>query len=453
MTALALLALLLAEPAADPCAGDASDRAPDPRCGEALDGRTAAEPSTARQVGQAALAVPRVATKVALWPIVKTADVVENNHVVDWVQAILTTDDGLVGVRPELQYSTSFVPTGGLRFFYRRLPGPGGELMLRGRTAGPAIVLGQLGLRGPDASGLALLVTYDRRNDRLFAGVGPNTDADLAAAGQGGGRYASNNLGAELRWSRRLPLRLVAQARADVQRRDYSAHDVSGGDSVSEVFGLPAAECAARGLAVPCVDEAAMPGFNRGVRLAHGGGGLMLDLRSPARDGGGFTLATEASVASGIAGDPSRHAMLSAESVAALGGNDRLFLLRARAAMVERLSSAPVPFDELVVPSGIYDMRGWATGRWRGESGLVGTAEYRWYIAANLDATLFADVGTVAGPRFANLDWDRWFPSFGVGFRYYKPSGAYWDARARDGIQIAYAPEGGLRLLFSMAAF
>jgi hypothetical protein len=43
--------------------------------------------------------------------------------------------------------------------------------------------------------------------------------------------------------------------------------------------------------------------------------------------------------------------------------------------------------------------------------------------------------------------------SFGLGFRFYRPQGAYWDARALDGIQIAYAPEGGLRLLFGMAAF
>ena len=67
---------------------------------------------------------------------------------------------------------------------------------------------------------------------------------------------------------------------------------------------------------------------------------------------------------------------------------------------------------------------------------------YRWYISAYLDATLFVDVGTVAGPRFAGFDGTRWFPSYGLGFRYYQPQGAYWEARALDGIQIAYAPEG-----------
>jgi hypothetical protein len=453
MTALAMLALVLAESGADPCATPAGERAPDPRCGETLDGRAPAEPSAARKAGQAALAVPRVATQAVFWPVVKTTDAVESYHLVDWARAILTTDDGLVGVRPELQYSTSFVASGGARVFYRRLPGTGSEIMFRARSGGPAIVLGQIGLRGPDRSGLSLLAAFDRRNDRLFAGAGPHTIADLTALGEGLSRYASDNLGAELRWSRRLPLHFVVGAHADAQHRDYRAGGVTGGVSVTDIYGLPAAECAARGLAAPCVDEAQMPGFNRGLRLAHAGAGAMLDLRSPARDSRGFSLAADGTVARGVAGDPSRHATLSAESVGAFGGDDRVFLLRARAVMVERLASAPIPFEELVTPSGQYDMRGFATGRLRGDSGLVGSAEYRWYISANLDATLFADVGTVAGPRFSNVDWDRWFPSFGVGFRYYHPQGAYWDARAQDGIQIAYAPEGGLRLLFSMAAF
>jgi hypothetical protein len=249
-------------------------------------------------------------------------------------------------------------------------------------------------------------------------------------------RYGSDNLAAELRWTRRLPLRLVASGFGDVQRRDYQATDVRNGPPATAMFGA---------------DE--MPGFARGVRLAHAGAGLELDLRDPARDGGGFSLEATATFARGIAGDPSRHALLTAESVAAIGGSDRVLLFRARAAMVERLSTAPIPFDALVVPSGLTDMRGFPTGRYRGESALVGSLEYRWYISMYFDATLFADVGTVAGPRLAGIEWDRWLPSFGLGFRYYKTQGPYWQARARDGIQLAYAPEGGLRVLLTMAAF
>ena len=189
MTAAAGLALLIAAaaagatpPAEDPCAVPPGERAPDPRCGETLDGRVPAEASAGRQVARAALVVPRLATKAVLWPIVETTDFLEYHRVVDWGRALLTTDDGLIGVRPELQYSTSFLPTGGARFFYRRLPGKGSEIMTRFRTAGPAAMLGQIGVRGPDWLGLSLLATWNRRSDRLFAGVGPNTDEELALA-------------------------------------------------------------------------------------------------------------------------------------------------------------------------------------------------------------------------------------------------------------------------------
>ena len=295
------------------------------------------------------------------------------------------------------------MPTGGARFFYRRLPGPGSEIMTRFRTAGPAAMLVQVGLRGPDWLGLSLVATWNQRHDRLFAGMGPNTEEELEAAGQGRARYGFENLGAELLWSRRLPWRLVARARGGLDRRDYHANDVIGGPSVADLYGVPADVCAARGVPAPCVDEAEMPGFYRGLRIARAGGGLVLDLRNPARDGGGFSLAADATFAQGLAGDPSRHATYVAETVAAIGGNDRLFLLRARATMVERLGAAPIPFEELVIPSGMIDMRGFPDGRLRDASGLVGSAEYRWYISAYLDATLFVDVGTVAGPRFAGL--------------------------------------------------
>ena len=121
--------------------------------------------------------------------------------------------------------------------------------------------------------------------------------------------------------------------------------------------------------------------------------------------------------------------------------------------MVERFGSAPVPFEELVMPSGRAGMRGFPEGRFRGESGLVGTAEYRWYILSNLDATLFVDVGTVAGPRFSHMDWDRWFPSFGTGLRYHQRAVRYWEAPVLDGVQFAYAPDGGFRVLLALAAF
>jgi hypothetical protein len=436
-----------------PCALPLHERPPDPRCGEPLDGRAPAEPTDARQFARAALVVPRLATQAVLWPAVATTTVIERHQVLDWTRALLTSDDGLVGVSPEVQYATGFLPSAGARVFYRRLPGPGTELMASFRTAGPAVLVGQLGWRGPDWTGLALVGTWNRRNDRLFAGIGPNTEGELAGVGQGSARYASNNLGAGLHWTHRLPARLLVQAHGGVERRDYWATDVNGGPSVTARFGLPAEACAARSLPAPCVDEAEMPGFYTGLRVARAGGGLGLDLRKRSRDGSGFSLSTDSTFTRGVAGDPSRHATYSAETVAALGGSDKVLLVRARATMVDNLSGVPIPFDELVRPAASIDMRGFPDGRLRGQSGLFGSAEYRWYISGDLDATLFADVGTVADARFSGLDRSRWFPSYGLGFRFYNAAAAYWEARPLAGLQIAYAPEGNLRLLLSTAPF
>ena len=121
----------------DACARPDSERAPDLRCGETLDGRSPAEPPASLTAARVALAGPRLAATAVLWPVVKTTDVVEHYRLLDWMEAVLTTDDGLVGVRPVLHYSTSFTPTAGARVFFRRLPGPGSEIDAGFQTAGP----------------------------------------------------------------------------------------------------------------------------------------------------------------------------------------------------------------------------------------------------------------------------------------------------------------------------
>ena len=462
LSGLALAAASLAVPAGpargddDPCAGDPVNRAPDPRCGEPLDGRTVPDPPASVQAARVALAVPRAATRVVLWPVVKTTDVVEEYQLAAWLRALLTTDDGLVGIRPVLNYSTSFLPTGGVRGFYDRLPGHqrGSDAQAQFQTAGPSVMIAEARARGPDWLGLSMFASWNRRDDRLFAGIGPNTDDELTAAGHGPARYGSDNWMVALRWDRALGGWVSVDLTGDVVRRDYRSGDVNGGPSVATLFGLPPDACAAQGLSAGCVDPAQLPGFATGVRLAHAGGGVAFTARDrAARDGSGAGIRFDGAIAQGFAGDPSRHATLAGESVLALGGHDRQLLLRGKASVVERLGDAPVPFDELVSPAGALGLRGFADGRFRGPSGIVTSAEYRWYISAYLDAALFTDVGTVAGPRFEGLGASQWFPDFGLGFRFYKPQGPYWETQALSGLQLAYAPQGGLRVLLSMASF
>ena len=139
----------------------------------------------------------------------------------------------------------------------------------------------------------------------------------------------------------------------------------------------------------------------------------------------------------------------------ALGGRDRALILRGQAAVVEPLGASFIPFDELVSPTGAAGMRGFPLGRFRDRSGIVGTLEWRWLVSSSIDASLFTDAGTVAGPWFEGLRWNNVFPSFGAGLRFFNLKDArYWTAEPGFGIQVAYAPQGtGVRLLLTAAAF
>jgi hypothetical protein len=417
------------------CDVPAAERAPDARCGEALDGRGPDAAARALTVPRAVLWVPRLASRALFWPVLQAGGFVESHHLPGWYEAILTSDDGLVGVRPVLHYSTGFLPSGGLRAFYRRLPA-GSGVGAAFQTAGPAVLLGELDVAGPTWSGVMLRGVFSRRSDRLYAGIGPNSEAELAARGEGLSRFGSDIFLAELRWAHALPARFVAGAHADLQRRDYRGTDVRGGPPVGDLY-----------------DPALIPGFGGGLRVAHAGATIVWDARDHDRDGSGVSAMVDATVGQGLAGDASRHIMTSAEVVGSLGDLDRAVIVRGRAAAVRRLSDAPVPFEELVLPAGPLGLRGFAEGRFRGESGVVASAEYRWYIASRVDASLFTDVGTVAGPGFSGLGQARWFPDFGVGLRLFSRAAQYWEGSVQTGIQLAYAPDGGFRTLFTVAAF
>ena len=156
----------------------------------------------------------------------------------------------------------------------------------------------------------------------------------------------------------------------------------------------------------------------------------------------------------GVAADPSRQARLGFDGVAQIGGIDRALLLRFVAAAVEPLGRAPVPFDEMVSPSGANGIRGLPDGLLRDRSGLVGTAEYRWLISSAIDASLFVDSGAVAGPWFAGLSPADFRTSVGVGLRFYGRGNArYWQESASQGVQVAYARGQGVRLILTLAMF
>ena len=217
-------------PAPVDCGAPPETRAPDPRCGEALDGRAPPGPDSSA-FARGALAVPRVATQVLLWPIVETSDVVEHHHLLDWMATLLTTDDGLVGVRPYLHYSTGFLASIGARLFWRRLPGHH-ELAAHLETGGPHIIVTRLHFRplkpatpGPgepplfralEPLGFIFDLTWNLRDDRLFAGHRPEQQA---GSHRRGGRARALRLERDRRRAALVPPAAAAARRAAPRRR------------------------------------------------------------------------------------------------------------------------------------------------------------------------------------------------------------------------------------------
>jgi hypothetical protein len=425
-------------PADEPAACDAPERAPDPRCNDNLDGRDAPQASTARAIARIALAPPRAAARLALLPVVVTTTAVERHDVLPWLRAVTTSDDGKLGVRPTVQYTTGFVATVGLRVFYRRLPDPLSEASASFKMGTVNVMRGELGLTGTERLGLSFGAFWDRRDDRLFAGIG-NPPAGALPPIEA--RYRADVYRAEALWSTRRERPLTLNLRAGFEGRDYRAGEVHGGPALAVVY-------AAAPELVPGYDV----NVNRALLFQRAR--LALDLRPGARDASGVEIGLEGGLMQGIAADPSRHARVGVDAVASLGGADRALVFRFMAAAVEPLGAAPVPFDELVSPCGVTGMRGLPDGLLRDRSGMVGTAEYRWLISSGIDATLFVDEGAVAGPRFAGLAARDFHTSFGGGLRFYGGGLArYWEERVTQGVQVAYAPGRGIRLMLTAAVF
>ena len=87
-----------------------------------------------------------------------------------------------------------------------------------------------------------------------------------------------------------------------------------------------------------------------------------------------------------------------------LDGHGRLVDVSIAGLFADPTSSAPMPFTELVTLGGEIWMTGYLPGRLVDRSAAVAALDYRWPIAAAVDATLHAAVGNVFGPHLDGFD-------------------------------------------------
>jgi outer membrane protein assembly factor BamA len=124
--------------------------------------------------------------------------------------------------------------------------------------------------------------------------------------------------------------------------------------------------------------------------------------------------------------------------IAFLNGQ-REIVFRARAVLTDSFGADGVPFYLQPQLGGSYDLRGFRARRFYDNNSTIVNAEYRWEIANDLDAALFADAGKVFHTVRQWLPLRHLESSYGFGFRVRRNSDVFcrFDfGYSREGPQI-----------------
>src|SRR5439155_25001229 len=162
----------------------ADSKAPDVRHGERYDGRDA-RPSVRPYllaVPRLLLVVPRLAVRgidAAARPLMQWN---EREHIAERVVGALTSDDGLIGVRPAVNFESGYRPSFGVLYFTERLP-RGTRVTVSSAIGGPETLLQDAHATVPlwhRRAALDVDARYRRRDDELYTGIGMHSPLPFA---------------------------------------------------------------------------------------------------------------------------------------------------------------------------------------------------------------------------------------------------------------------------------
>ena len=298
------------------CLARAAEPPPDPSRGESYDG-VAHHPSATDD----ALAVPRILLsplrllmRGLAVPVHHLLDWDEVHHVHEMAFAAFSSRDGLIGVRPAFQYSISFAPVVGLRFFDQKLLGPTTDFGVTAMTGGIHIVYAEVAAR-PTPADRALEATvrvaYNRRNDQVFTGIGYATETNALNQPS---RYAIDAVdgGGRLTW---LAARgVTANLDTMVGVRRFGNGTIVGGEQpIASVYCIRSLS----GLCVPgTVDPLRVPGFNQGTQFFRAAANFLFDSRDNMyRPSSGALVELGADWSHGLGWDDSDYVRLHAGAV------------------------------------------------------------------------------------------------------------------------------------------
>jgi hypothetical protein len=419
---------------------------PDPARGERYDGRTSAPPDRdwAYWPGRVALFPFRLLFWGLEPPAHYTTELEQRHNIYRHLHDLMTSRDGLIGLRPEAQWTLSFKPSFGALFFDER-------------SLGYETSLRALAMGGPDVAHAELLVQpipfswpvqltvggrYDRRNDHLFAGI--DNTLPVPPGQLGPSRFLADALDFDAVVGLRLVQPLVLSFGAAFGWRQFADGEPYNGDpSITEVWCVRLQS----GACIPnTVSNTLVPGFNSGTRFFRASAGLTLDLRdSLAHATTGFLLSVGADYSHGLAGDDSNYFRLFGAGTLPINlwRHRHVLLASVATEILAPIGIVPVPFSELPTLGGPDNLRGFRTDIFRGQTSFIVTGEYRFPVWMWMDAVIFADYGGVLGQWYAGFGRHQLQPDLGVGLRMFGRD-HFWLR-----VQLAYGWGEGWRFTLS----
>jgi outer membrane protein assembly factor BamA len=335
-------------------------------------------------------------------PVVGLATLIEKYELQNWVRRVFVFRDGDAGIFPTFLYEFGTYASLGAYFYHDDLFRPGHDLIIHGGFWTDdwlrLVLKDDLTVFRDDTGLVETRVLYVRRPDRPFHGIGPDTNQDAETF------YRIDRFDARTSLAGHLGPLDEARLALGFRRTRF---DDGKSPSISELFDPTDAEV--------------VPGFG-GYELVTTGLDVALDTRSPdlvRTSGTGVRLELFGT----FNVDPSKPDL----RFVRWGGEGALFLditghnnvlgFRAYTEFAEPLDDETIPFFELPSLGGDEKMRGFISGRFRGNSVFLVTAEYRYPVWALLDASVFVSGGNAFGSYLDGLRLDRLFLSWGLGLR------------------------------------
>jgi hypothetical protein len=297
------------------------------------------------------------------------------------------------GFAPIAFVDFGFRPSAGLYLFWDDAFTPGNDYHLHASTGGSdwfAVVFSNR-IRFRERGALTLRLTYLRRPDLAFFGIGPDApQADRS-------RYRDARLEASVLET--VPMWRTSRVDLEVGIRRVHLGAGHFGDDPSVETSVASGD-----FPVPY-------GLDRGYTAPRGHLLATLDSRRPRpAAGSGVRLELEGEVGTDLAHAGSSGWVrygAAAGGFVDFNGRNRVLSLSVATLFADPLGREPIPFTELVELGGDRPMRGFYPGRLRDRSAAVATIHYRWPIWAWLDGSLQMSAGNVFGEHLSLFEASR----------------------------------------------